>query len=224
MRARVTNGIAAGVNMAFFSANDFYHRITWAANGAGVGYRRIHTDKGAQTGLATVEWRSLSPPQPENQITGLLQNGVSNNRNWLVDNASSWIYQGTGLKSYTGNGTSGVVLSGSNQNAIAGLIGYEFDTRPVNATNLAQYTSYDPPGILQVGHSFVPAADTGVNTWSDATLRTAPSGAQIFAAGTMQWSFGLDNGEITGFCDCDHSYANTASRRITKNIFDRFTG
>ena len=69
----------------------------------------------------------------------------------------------------------------------------------------------------------MPAADNGVNAWSDASIYTAPSGAMVFSAGTLQWSFGLDNGFNTGFCDCDHNVVNAAAQRATQNILDRFT-
>ena len=62
MRANIQNAITNGVDMAFFSANNFYYRITWAANGSGAAYRRIHCDKNALAGSSTFEWRLLSPP------------------------------------------------------------------------------------------------------------------------------------------------------------------
>ncbi|MBV9681038.1 MAG: hypothetical protein JO046_04555, partial [Solirubrobacterales bacterium] len=150
---------------------------------------------------------------------------VANDEPFLVGDASSWMYAGTGLKSYTGDGTTGVVTSGSGQNAIKGLVGYEFDERASNDPSLSAWASFEPAGLDQVGHSFIPAADDGgVAAWSDAVVHTASSGAQIFAAGTMQWSFGLDNGYQDGFCGyCNPGYANSASQTITKNILDRFT-
>jgi predicted phage tail protein len=221
MRARMTGGIASGLNLALFSANNFYYRITWAADGTGAALRHIHSDKGAQTGLATVEWKNLATPHPENEISGVMLNGVANARPFLVADANSWIYAGTGLKTYTGNGSSGVNLSGANQNALPGVIGYEFDARASSSQGLAPFAGFEPPGVTTVAHSFVPASDNGVNSWSDATLYTHPSGATVFAAGTMQWSFGVDDGVPDGFCDCDHNVANDAARRVTKNILDR---
>ncbi|HEX9069453.1 MAG TPA: hypothetical protein VF807_11850, partial [Ktedonobacterales bacterium] len=76
----------------------------------------------------------------------------------------------------------------------------------------------------QVGHSFVPAADTGVNTYADTVLYSAPSGAIVFAAGTIQWSWGLDPGVDTGFCDCNIGLANSVSQQITTNILTRMLG
>ncbi len=223
MRARIQGGISAGVNMAFLGANNIYHRTTWGSNAGGAPLRRVHTDKGTLPGSTTVEWRYLQPPQPENAIAGVMQNGVATSRPFLVYDASNWIYAGTGLVNYTGNGTTGVITSGPGQNALPGLVGYEFDTRAVNDPALSSYTSAEPAGLQQVGHSFVPSSDNGINAWSDAVVYTAGSGATVFSAGTIQWAFGVDNGYNDGFCSCDHTVANTVAQRITGNILTRFS-
>lgn len=224
MRNVVTGGIASGVNIAFFSANDIYQRVEMEPDYTGAPDRRVFTDKGALPGSTTYEWRYLSPTEkPENAIEGVMQNGVASDRPFLIHDASSWIYNGTGLVNYTGSGTSGVVTSGTGQNALPGLVGYEFDEDPTSCSCLSQYDSYEPQGIDEVGHSYVPAADNGVQAWSDATLYQAPSGAQVFSAGTIQWSFGVDNGYNDGWCDCVHNYANPAAQRITSNILNRFS-
>ena len=120
MRNQIKNAIAGGTDMAFFSANNFYYRITWAPNGAGAANRRIHSDKNALAGSTTFEWKLLSPSLPENQIGGVMLQGVANDRPFLVSDQNSWIYAGTGLHTYTGNGTNNVITSGANQNALPG--------------------------------------------------------------------------------------------------------
>ncbi|MGO8946159.1 MAG: N,N-dimethylformamidase beta subunit family domain-containing protein, partial [Ktedonobacterales bacterium] len=218
MRANVQNFINSGGNVAFFSADDISRRMTWANSISGQPYRREHCDKGGLPNSTTIDWRALTPPQPENQITGSLSNGAASGRPFLVSDAASWIYAGTSLVNY--NGT--VVTSGPGQNAIAGLIGYEFNTMADNDPTLAAFVPYDPPGLQDVGHSFVPASDNGVNAWSDATLYTSAGGGTVFTAGTIQWSWGVDNGVNDGFCDCNLGYANTDSQIITANILNRF--
>ena len=226
MRAAISNGIAAGVNMAFLSANNFYYRMTWAADYAGNQDTRIHCDKNALVGSTTFEWRLLSPPQPENQLGGIMLEGVANDRPFLVSDASSWIYAGTGIHNYTGNGTSNVITSGANQNALPGIIGYEFDARATTTSNLSTWASSEPSSTHTVGHSFVPAGDgNATNVYSDSVLWTAPSGATIFSAGTIQWAWGLDNGYLDGYCGCSPgTYVNSATQRITQNVLDRFSG
>ena len=54
-------------------------------------------------------------------------------------------------------------------------------------------------------------------------LYTAPSGATVFSAGTIQWSLGLDNGYNSGFCSCGHNDVNAATQRVTENILNRFS-
>jgi hypothetical protein len=224
MRSRIQNGIASGVNMAFFSANNIYQRVVMNPDYAGASDRRVFDDKGALPGSTTNQYRYLNPPQPENAIDGVMQNGVASNEPFLVYDANNWIYAGTGLVSYTGNGTSGVVTSGPGQNALPGVVGYEFDERAANDPSLSSFVPYEPAGLQQVGHSYVPAADNGVQAWSDATLYTAPSGAMVFSAGTIEWSFAVDNGYNDGWCsDCNHNVASAVGQRITANILNRFT-
>ncbi|MBV9808688.1 MAG: choice-of-anchor D domain-containing protein [Solirubrobacterales bacterium] len=224
MRNAVVNGIASGVNMAFFSANDIYQRVVMQPDFSGASDRRVFDDKGALSGSTTYEWRYLTPtPKPENAILGVMQNGVATSEPYLIHDASSWIYNGTGLVNYTGNGTTGVVTSGPGQNALPGLVGYEFDENAANCSCLSSYASSEPAGLDEVGHSNVPASDNGVQAWSDATLYTAPSGAQVFAAGTIQWAFAVDDGYNDGWCDCVHNVASAIGQRITSNILNRFT-
>jgi hypothetical protein len=225
MRSAISNGIAGGVDMAFFSANNFYYRITWAADASGSANRRIHCDKNALVGSTTYEWRLLSPMRPENELGGVMLAGVASDRPFLVSDANSWIYAGTGIHNYTGNGTSGVITSGANQNALPGIIGYEFDSRASTTSSLSTWASFEPSTTHGVGHSFVPAADgNATSIWSDSVLWTAPSGATIFSAGTIQWSWGVDDGYNSGFCGCFHQDTNAATQRITQNIVDRFSG
>ena len=107
-----------------------------------------------------------------------------------------------------------------------GIVGYEFDARASTTPSLSAYVSFEPAGLQTVGHSFVPAADgNATNTWADATLYTAPSGAMVFSAGTIQWSWGLESGYADGYCRCTTgAYVNSASRRITANVLNRFSG
>ena len=222
MRNNLQGYINGGAHMGFFSANNVYFRIRFANSSAGVADRTVVCYKDAtldpQT-PPTLRWRDLSPPQPENTILGVVQNGTANDRAFRIYNASSWIFAGTGLVNYV-SGTP--VTSGTGQNAIAGVVGYEFDERAANDPSLAPYASYEPSGLQQVAHSSVPASDNGVAAFSDATLYTAASGAIVFAAGTIQWSFGLDPGVNDGFCDCNPGYTNSKSQQITANILNKF--
>ena len=229
MRSNIQTAINSGVNMALFSANNFYFRTIWSPSWNGVPSRRMHSDKNGLANSTTYEWRLLPAPltHPENEIGGVMLGGVSNDRPFLIANADSWIYAGTGLHTYTGNGTNNVITSGANQNALPGVVGYEFDSRASTTPALSQYSQWEPAGLQTLGHSYVPATDgNATNTWSDATLYQAPSGAMVFSAGTIQWSWGVAAGYGSGFCGCGpgSQYVNAATQRITSNVINRFIG
>jgi hypothetical protein len=58
----------------------------------------------------------------------------------------------------------------------------------------------------------------GQRSVANVALYTAPSGARVFAAGTIEWSWGLDNDSVGTV----HQVADAAVQRITANILDNF--
>jgi hypothetical protein len=65
----------------------------------------------------------------------------------------------------------------------------------------------------------------GLRSVANVTLYTAPSGARVFAAGTIEWSWGLDDGTLDAGHPEEgpvHQVANAAVQRITANILDNF--
>lgn len=220
MRNNLQGYINGGAHAGFFSANNVYYQMRWSSDSNGTPYRTEICYKSASLDSTTIRWRDLSPPQPENAINGVMQNGVANDRAFRVYDASSWIYAGTGLVNYVSGNP---VTSGPGQNAIAGIVGYEFDERAANDSGLSAFVPYEPAGLQQVAHSLVPAGDNGVQAYSDATVYTASSGAIVFSAGTLQWSWGLDAGYNSGGCGgCNVGYVNSASQQITANILTKF--
>jgi len=100
MRTNLQGYINGGAHMGFFSANNVYNRIRWSNDGSGQPYRTVICYKDATLdpqSPPTIQWRSLSPPQPENAILGVMQNGTSNDRPFEVYNAGSWVLCGEGL-------------------------------------------------------------------------------------------------------------------------------
>jgi hypothetical protein len=187
MRDNVTNAIAHGVNAAFFSANSAYWQIRFEPNATGVpnrvevGYKGSATDTtppgpdpqwNVNNSIVTTRWRDDPVNLPENGLLGVMyQDQVNQSYPYVVQNASNWIYAGTGFT----NGTS-----------IPGIVGYEYDKVWSNGAS--------PPGLTVLSNSPVVGCCEGSgNSFSNSTLYTAPSGAQVFAAGTIQWSWGLDN-------------------------------
>lgn len=212
MRDNVQSAINSGVNAAFFGANDMYWQIRFEPNGSGVpnrvevGYKDTATSSdppgpdplfGVNNPLVTTNWRDTPVNQPENAVEGVMYDGQvpNNNYAYVVQNSSNWVYAGTGFT----DGTS-----------VPGIVGYEYDKVWNNGLT--------PPGTTTLSNSPVCCSDTqwdtSKNTYSQATIYTAPSGALVFAAGTIDWGWGLDNYSA--------NYANAGIQQMTANILNRF--
>jgi N,N-dimethylformamidase beta subunit-like, C-terminal len=111
---------------------------------------------------------------------------------WVVADASNWLFAGTGLK---------------NGDRLPGLVGYEYDkVSPVSPI---------PPGTHVLSSSPVHDIAQNRDDVSNATVYTARNGAQVFNAATIQWSWGLDEYG-------DHNVVSASAQKITKNILLNF--
>jgi Fibronectin type III domain len=209
MRDNVQNAINAGVNLAFFSGNSMFWQIRFEPNAAGVpnrvevGYKEFATSSAVpgpdpqwnvNNAIVTTHWRDDPVNQPENAVMGVMyQDQVQQDYAYVVQNASNWIYAGTGFT----NGTS-----------IPAIVGYEYDKVWNNG--------HTPPGLIVLSNSPVVGCCEGSgNSFANSTLYTAASGARVFAAGTIDWGYGLNNYNTT--------YANAGIQRTTANILDNFS-
>ncbi|MFL5658953.1 MAG: N,N-dimethylformamidase beta subunit family domain-containing protein [Ktedonobacteraceae bacterium] len=208
MRDNVQNAINAGVNVAFFSANSVYWQIRFEPNAAGVpnrvqvGYKDFATSTAppgpdpmwnVNNAIVTTNWRSDPVNKPENGLIGVMyQDQVNQNDAYVVQNASNWVYAGTGFV----NGSS-----------VPGIVGYEYDKVWNNGST--------PAGLTVLSNSPVVGCCEGSgNSDSNSSIYTAASGARVFAGGTIQWSWGLDNYSA--------NYANAGIQRTTANILNNF--
>ena len=207
-RNNVEGGIAAGVNTAFFSANESYWQVRFEPNAAGVdsrvmvGYKDFascacnggpdplwNVDNSSLTAL----WRDPLVNRPESLMMGNMFNGEVFDASYVVQNASNWIYAGTGWT----NGT-----------VVPGLVGYEYNHYFGAGTA--------PAGTTILSNSPVTNADNGQADTANSVIYTAASGARVFSAGTIQWSYGLDSYGGTTF-------VNPGVQRVTANILANFT-
>ena len=210
MRDNVQNAINAGVNVAFFSANTSYWQIRFEANTAGVpnrvevGYKDFATSTTApgpdpmwnvNNAVVTTRWRDDPVNMPENAFIGVMyQDQVQQNYSYIVQNASNWVYAGTGF------------VDGS---SVPGIVGYEYDKVWNNG--------FTPSGLTILSNSPVVGCCEGSgNSDSNSSIYTAASGARVFSAGTIQWSWGLDNYSA--------NYANAGIQQTTANILNNFIG
>src|SRR5712691_3553998 len=128
-----------------------------------------------------------------------------------IEDSSNWVCANTGL-------TDGALLPG--------LLGYEVDSMFYNA----------PEGTARVAHSVYtfpsgPVRSTedssgilgvaGQTVYPDMTVYTADSGATVFATGSMQWNFGLDDYNSPTLRP---ALSNAAAQQITRNVLASFVG
>jgi hypothetical protein len=167
----------AGINLAFFGANAIYRQIRYEASAAGVanrvvvGYKDASVDP-VQGPTTTIAWRDVG--RPEQTLIGIqFTSDVNwgNNVGYVVTNSPQWAYAGTGFH---------------NGDVVPGLVGYEMDRF------MPDYPA--PNAITQTLLSQSPFTDsTGLSDYSNSSIYQAPSGAWVFATGTMSWGWGLDN-------------------------------
>ena len=222
-RANVENAREQGVHLAFFSGNEVFWKTRWenSIDGSGTAYRTLvcykETHAGAKidpTSTWTGTWRDprFSPPadggRPENNLTGTI---------FMVNSGSQAIRvsEQEGKLRFWRNTAFANLAPGASGTTTAGVIGYESDDAPNDAnapaglmrlsTTVFDVSSY----LLDYGSTY------GVGTSThNLTLYRRPSGALVFGAGSIRWSWGLD-----GNHDLGGSVADVKMQQATVNLF-----
>ncbi len=198
----------AGVNMAFLGANTAYWQVRLepdaqgAANRRMVGYRYwVSDDPLIGTASATTLWRNLG--RAEAGLVGVQYDYDPVDGDIVVSNCPGWICLGTGVSAGT---------------RLAGLLGYEVDQTagiPVGANNFTVMGV--SPYIANV--SDANGTQTQVLRNANMSFYTHNSGAQVFATGSMQWSWGLDDFQAyPGY----PQRLNPGAQAMTRNILNRY--
>jgi hypothetical protein len=212
----IQNARDGGVDLAFFSANTAFRQIRFEssnnslASGASpeqsqrimVHYREVpdpilSDGNPSNDYLATVEFRSSPVNRPEQDLIGVQYVLAPVDGDIVVSNAAHPVFARTGL------------VNGAR---LAGLLGYEVDMRFGSFGNVVELAS-SPFTILRSPFT---------SGTSHMTIYTAGSGAQVFATGSIQWSWGLDdfNGPSQG--GLRSSRLSAAAQQITDNVLERF--
>jgi len=155
-----------GVNLAFFGANAAYRQIRFEPSAIGpdrhqICYKAANEDpmRKMDPSLVTVNWRDAPVNRPENAMIGQQYkcNPVSNDM--VIVAPDAWVFENTGVT--------------MNQR-LPTVIGPECDS----------YTpgKQVPPNVQILAHSPVKCGG-----FSDMTYYTAPSGAGVFASGSIWW-------------------------------------
>ncbi|TMV82603.1 DUF4082 domain-containing protein, partial [Thioclava sp. BHET1] len=197
-RSAVEAARDAGVNLAFWSGNEVYWQVRWedSIDGSGTPYRTLVSYKerwdNADTdpGYTTSTWRDpeLGAGQPENGLTGTIFTVDSYRLDTIeipydLSNFRFW-----------SNTSVADIQPGEVYQLTQNLLGYEWDSDLDNGAR--------PDGLIQLSSTTVDVQTllydygntTGDGTSSHAlTLYRAPSGALVFGAGSVYWSWGLDS-------------------------------
>ena len=169
-RARVTRARDTGTNIAFLGANACYRRIRWQADNRQIAcYKSDYRDDPAywtHRPDVTTDFRAAPAADPESALTGVFYENNPVDAPYTVHAPDHWIFAGTGAK--VGD-------------TYAHLVGVEYDR--------VTPTAPTPRPIEILAHS--PLVCDGTHSHSDSAYYTVPSGAGVFASGTMRWVEGL---------------------------------
>ena len=194
MRSAMTQARDAGVHLAFFTGNTGYWKIrfepdpwTGGADLVMVSYKTAESGPEDPSGDPTSLWRDpAGPNRPENELIGIMFNGGNASVFFplrvTAELADDQVFRNTGLED---------MLPGTYVDIGRQLVGWEWDAvadngmSPEGLTVLATTPFY---GELASDYAERYVVGTG---FSNTTRYTAPSGAMVFAAGTIQWAWGL---------------------------------
>ncbi len=189
---RLVSAKLAGINLAFFSANQIYWQVRFNDGVYGSSKKnrtmicyRAGGDPVTDNNLTTNQFRYLGRPE-----AGLIGNQYIKDPivgDVTLSNASHWLFSGTGA---------------SKDTVLKGLLGYEIN---------AHVADISPPQTKILAHSVSNGYASHITYYVDA------SSAQVFATGTMQWSWGLDN-FIPNNLRSD--YTDPIAQRFSANLFN----
>jgi hypothetical protein len=201
-RAAVEAARDAGVHLAFFSGNDVFWKIRWepSTDESRTPYRTFVTYKETHANAKidpikdvwTGTWRDARPfnpegPKPENALTGTIFTVNAWRNDPLVVPAEF------GRLRFWRNTDVARLQPGSQAVLGSGILGHEWNEdldngfRPAGLMRLSRTTVNNVAYIQDYGTIYA----SGTATHS-LTLHRTPSGALVFSAGTVQWSWGLD--------------------------------
>ncbi|MFE9425172.1 N,N-dimethylformamidase beta subunit family domain-containing protein [Kitasatospora sp. NPDC006697] len=173
-RAHVAAARDAGTNLAVLGANCCFRRVRYEPSPTGpdrqvVCYKTSYQeDPGFKQGKpATNDYRVAPGADPESSLLGVIYDGYPVDEPYVVTDPDHWLFAGTGAKA---------------GDSFPHLVGVEYDR--VN-------TGFDTPRPIEIlAHS--PVTCEGRRSFSDTAFYAAPSGAGVFASGTMRWVESLD--------------------------------
>ncbi len=211
-RANVETARNAGVHLAFFSGNEIYWKTRYenSTDGTATPYRTLVCYKEGTLGenacggkcdplaVWTGLWRdgcAFTPPadgcRPENALSAEISwDGTTGTPQVPAAYKNLRFWRNTSVASLGANQTASLAPNS---------LGYEWD--------FEQYRASYPSGRILLSSTLLDGRTHHL------TMYRYPSGALVFGAGTVQWSWGLD-----GTHDRGGSTPNTAMRQATVNL------
>jgi sugar lactone lactonase YvrE len=185
-----------GVSLAFLSANTGYWRIRLEPSSDGTPRRTVtcykgHSDPISNAPDTTKLFRGAPFARPENALIGVAYRTWSKVPGfpYIVTNADHWIYEGTGVK---------------NNDALASVVGSEWDGVTDNG--------HTPAGLEVVATAITINNDGAyVAGEADATLYYPTPTSLVFAAASIDWGNGLEQGQ----------FPDPRIARMTDNVLHR---
>ncbi|MGW3571045.1 N,N-dimethylformamidase beta subunit family domain-containing protein [Streptomyces sp. NPDC000941] len=205
-RRYVTHARDTGTNVAFLGANTCFRRIRLERGPGGadrtvVCYKTAYHDDpylASRRDLVTTDFRQPPAADPESSLTGVFYEGYPTDAPYVVHAPGHWVFAGTGVR---------------RGESFAHLVGVEYDrVTPGEPT---------PEPLEIIAHS--PLVCNGRHSHADSAYYTVPSGAGVFATGTMRWVEGLMAGtHETGRNHGLDARTGAFVRRTTENLLRAF--
>ncbi|MCG3195649.1 MAG: hypothetical protein GHCLOJNM_00116 [bacterium] len=193
----------AGVNLAFLSGNTCCFVSPFSSSSSGIP-NRILTRAGRYGGLSEAEKAypmgpfDIEGPNEATLIGARTISPFNGAGDWIVKEATSWIFEGTGMKE---------------GDSIPGLVGWEFHGDPADIAGLQ----------VVAGGETINSGGQKAN-WT-ATLYPGPKGNWVFNASTIWWAQGLSSppGHMIPYSHYGRPHGpDPRVERITRNLLDRF--
>ena len=197
----------AGVNLGFFGADAIGWQVRFESSSSGVPnrllvcYRDATLDPVTDPTLTTVMWRDPPLNRPEQTLMGVqytaevpYNSQTGGWANYVVTNSGNWVYAGTGFK---------------DGDQVPSIVGYEADR---------MYTQYPLPNALSGTYTLLsqsPLGNGGPFDYGNSSIYQAPSGAWVFATGTIAWGSALDN--FNGY-----NFVDPRIQQTTANVLNAF--
>jgi Bacterial Ig domain len=200
-RDNVEDARNAGVDLAFLSGNEVYWKTRWenSVDGSNTPYRTLVTYKEGDRGELTCGgkcdpnnniwtglWRTGGAPydagQPENALTGQIS--------WVGTTSNIEVPAADGKLRFWRNTSIEDLQAGQEKSLPPGTLGYEWDYEQ------QEYEAFYPDGRITMSETTRDGKTHKLSLHRDDN--GSGQDALVFGAGTVQWSWGLDDDHDRG--------------------------